>query len=218
MYQLWILLLCVEGVVAFLLLVEIGPLRELLIKFLDLLKTGTGSVIVLTVAGFMFMIFGSNVMSIINIRNKGSRLGSTSPMDQVLYRTHWLDASYLGFILVLVFIIDRVHCYLKELIELRNNVGSSTDEVENLWKKNRQFKDREDKTSKEMKLLQDEISTLSESLKKLKLECQGKDQKIETAEAHVTALQKQSAELLLEYDRLLEENQNLQSQGLGHRS
>ena len=39
----------------------------------------------------------------------------------------------------------------------------------------------------------------------------------EFAESHVAALQKQAADLLLEYDRLLEDNQNHQTQDMGYR-
>jgi B-cell receptor-associated protein 31 len=50
------------------------------------------------------------------------------------------------------------------------------------------------------------------------MEAEEKDKKVETAEAHVASLQKQAADLLLEYDRLLEDNQNLQAQAMGHKS
>ena len=59
--------------------------------------------------------------------------------------------------------------------------------------------------------------SLSENLKKAKLECEEKDKRVEFAESHVAALQKQAADLLLEYDRLLEDNQNLQTQAMGYR-
>ncbi|KAK4846020.1 hypothetical protein QYF36_012066 [Acer negundo] len=134
----------------------------------------------------------------------------------VLWRTHLLEASLIGFTLFLGFIIDRMHHYLTKLIRLRSNAGSSKEEVEQLQKEKLQLKEKEEKASKEMKRLQKEVSTVSENLNKLKLECAEKDKKIETAEAHVTSLQKQSADLLLEYDRLLEDNQNLQNQA--HRS
>ena len=96
-------------------------------------------------------------------------------------------------------------------------MGSSKEEVERLQKERMQLKEKDDKASKEMKLLKGEISTLSENLKKLKVESEEKDKRIETAEAHVASLQKQSADLLLEYDRLLEDNQNLQNQALGYK-
>lgn len=113
--------------------------------------------------------------------------------------------------------IDRLHHYLQKLIGLRTAVGASKHEVEKLQKEHLQLKDKAQKVSKEIKLLQEEISSLTENLKKLKLESEEKDKRVLSAEAHVAALQKQSEELLLEYDRLLEDNQNLQSQILGYR-
>lgn len=120
---------------------------------------------------------------------------------------------FAGFTLFLGFIIDRMHHYLTKLIRIRSKAGSSKEELEELQKEKLLLKEKEEKASKEMKRLQKELSAASENLKKLKLECEEKEKKIETAEAHVTALQKQSADLLLEYDRLLEDNQNLQAQG-----
>lgn len=123
----------------------------------------------------------------------------------------------MGFTLFLGFLIDRMHHYLSKLIGLRRSVGSSKEEVERLQKEKMQLKEKEDKASMEIKLLLEQISTLSENLKKLKLESENKDKQIKTAEAHVVSLQKQCADLLLEYDRLLEDNQNLQAQATGHR-
>ncbi|GAY40083.1 hypothetical protein CUMW_049280, partial [Citrus unshiu] len=218
MIQLLFLVLFAEGALAFLLLVKIGPLRELVIKSLDQLKMGKGPATVKTIAGTMFVILLSSLMSIVKIQNKGAKLGTMSPMDQVLWRTHLLEASLIGFTLFLGFIIDRMHHYLTKLIRLRSNAGSSKEEVEQLQKEKMQLKDKEEKASKDLKRLQEEISTLSVNLKKLKSECEQKDKQIETADAHVIALQKQSADLLLEYDRLLEDNQNLQKQAQGYKS
>lgn len=184
MIQLLFLVLFVEGAIAFLLLVKIGPLRELVMKSLDQLKLGKRPATLKTIAGTMSVILLSNLMNIIKIQNKGAKLGTMSPMDQVLWRTHLLEASLMGVVLFFGFIIDRTHHYLEKLITLRSNVGSSKEK----------------------------LSCVSENLKKLEKESKEKETKLETAEAHVTALQKQSSELLLEYDRLLEDNQNLQSQ------
>ncbi|KAG4188935.1 hypothetical protein ERO13_A08G195200v2 [Gossypium hirsutum] len=213
MIQLLFLVLFAEGVMAFLLLVKIGPLRELVIKSLDQLKMGKGPATVKTIAGTMSAILLSSFMSILKIQNKGAKLGTMSPMDQVLWRTHLLEASLIGFTLFLGFIIDRIHHYIKKLIRLRSRVGSSTEEVQRLHEERKQLKEKDDKASLEIKKLKEEISTLSKNLKNLKSESEEKDRKIETAEAHVSSLQKQSADLLLEYDRLLEDNQNLQNQG-----
>lgn len=86
--------------------------------------------------------------------------------------------------------------------------------MESIEKEKVELKEKEEKASKEIVQLKEQISGLSESLKKTKVECEEKDKRVETAEAHVSSLQKQAADLLLEYDRLLEENQNLQAQAL----
>ncbi|KAF8388444.1 hypothetical protein HHK36_027116 [Tetracentron sinense] len=280
MIQLLFLVLFAEGVVAFLLLVKIGPLRELVMKGLDQLKMGKGPATVKTIACTMLLILASSITSIVKIQNKGAKLGTVTPMDQVLWRTHLLEASLMGrfhhammiILLILIiayidlyhyhghadeyevasilakrtvangihstteylirwkdndeedgyslflgFIIDRLHHYLQKLFGLRTTVGASKQELEKLQKEHLQLKEKEEQASKEIKLLQEEIFNLTDNLKKLKLECEDKDKQVLSAEAHVTALQKQAEDLLLEYDRLLEDNQNLQSQNLAHR-
>ena len=77
---------------------------------------------------------------------------------------------------------------------------------------NRSLREKEEKSSSETKRLQREIARLNEGMKKLKSETEEHERKASVAEAHVDALQKQSEELLLEYDRLLEDNQILQTQ------
>ncbi|KAG2283919.1 hypothetical protein Bca52824_055139 [Brassica carinata] len=214
MIQLLFLILFVEGAITFLLLIKIGPLRELVIKSLDQMKMGKGPATVKTIAGTMAVILFSNLMSIVKIQNKGAKLGTMSPMDQVLWRTHLLEASLMGVVLFLGFVIDRMHHYMRKLINLRGNVGSSREELEQLQKERAELKEKEDKASKEIKQLQEKLSSMSERVKKAETECKEKERKLEAAETHV-ALQKQSAELLLEYDSLLEDNQKLQSQILG---
>lgn len=99
MIPLLFLVVFAEGVVAFLLLVKIGPLRELVIKGLDQVKVGKGPATVKTIAGTMSVILLSNFFSIVKIQNKGAKIGTMTPMDQVLWRTHLLEASLMGMIL-----------------------------------------------------------------------------------------------------------------------
>ncbi|XP_061337418.1 uncharacterized protein LOC133284426 [Gastrolobium bilobum] len=218
MIQLLFLVLFAESVMAFLLLVKIGPLRDLVMKTLDQIKMGKGPATVKTIAGTMSVILLSSLMSIVKIQNKGAKLGTMSPMDQVLWRTHLLEASLMGFALFLGFIIDRLHHYLQKLVNLRSNVGASKEELESLKKEKVELKEKEENASKEIKQLKEQISSISQSLKKVMVECEEKDKRVETAEAHVTSLQKQAADLLLEYDRLLEDNQNLQAQAIRHKN
>ncbi|PHU06940.1 hypothetical protein BC332_23429 [Capsicum chinense] len=111
-----------------------------------------------------------------------------------------------GFSLFLGFLIDRMHHYLRKLIVLRSSAGSSKKEFERLEKEKLQLKEKADKAAEEIKLSQKEISSLTEMLKKVNLQSDEKDKRVETAEAHVAALQKQAADPLLEYDRLSSES------------
>ncbi|XP_038904334.1 probable inactive DNA (cytosine-5)-methyltransferase DRM3 [Benincasa hispida] len=113
-------------------------------------------------------------------------------------------------------LVDFIIAAQIALIGLRVNIGTSKEEVERLQKEKTELVQKEEECSKQIKELRAEISVLTENLKKLKQqECEEKDKRIETADPHVTSLQKQAADLLLEYDRLLEDNQNLQNQTLG---
>jgi B-cell receptor-associated protein 31 len=57
-----------------------------------------------------------------------------------------------------------------------------------------------------------EINIQKEEIEKLKSELHAKVEEVKSAEANSLALRKQSEGLLLEYDRLLEDNQHLRSQ------
>ncbi|KAK9944779.1 hypothetical protein M0R45_010329 [Rubus argutus] len=202
MYELLITVVIAEAAVASLLLLKIGPLRKLVLKILDQLKMGRGPVTVKGIAGTMGVILLSRFISVVKMQNKGEMLGTMSPTDQVLYRTHILEASLISFAVFLGFIIDQTHDYLTKLTGWTNK----QEEVDRLQK------EKEEKSSKEIKQLQEKIVTLSEDLKKLKLECAEKDKCVQTSESHVVSLQKQAADLLLEHDRLVEDSQNIQTQ------
>ncbi|KAJ6830542.1 B-cell receptor-associated protein 31-like [Iris pallida] len=217
MIQLLFLVIFAEGAVALLLMVKMGPLRELAMRTVDQLKTGKGPATVKTLACTMSVLLLSSVASIAKIQNRGAKLGNVTPMDQVLWRTHLLEASLIGFTLFLAFVIDRLHHYLTKLITLRRTVTSSRDEVERLKKHHLHTKDMEEKHSKEVKSLQNEVSSLNERLQEFTSELKKQEKRAVDAEAHVTSLQSQSEELLLEYDRLLEDNQILQSQAIALR-
>ncbi|OVA06234.1 B-cell receptor-associated 31-like [Macleaya cordata] len=81
---------------ALLLMLKIGPLRELVMRGIDQMKMGKGPATVKTIACTMSVIFASSFTSILKIQNKGVKLGALTPMDQVLWRTHLLEASLIG--------------------------------------------------------------------------------------------------------------------------
>uniref|UniRef100_A0ACD5XA10 Uncharacterized protein n=1 Tax=Avena sativa TaxID=4498 RepID=A0ACD5XA10_AVESA len=212
MFQLLFLVLFAEAAVALLLMVKFGPLRELVMRGVEQVKTGKGPATVKTLACTLSVILMSSVATIVKIQNRGHKLGTISPMDQVLWRTHLLEASLIGYTLFLAFVIDRLHHYIQKLITLRKAAKISREEVEKLQMENQSFREKEEKSSSEIKKLQQDIAKLGEDMKKLKSESDDHERKALEAESHVNALQKQSEELLLEYDRLLEDNQILQTQ------
>ncbi|CAM0878114.1 unnamed protein product [Alopecurus aequalis] len=212
MFQLLFLVLFAEAAVALLLMVKVGPLRELAMRGVEQAKAGKGPATVKTIACTLSLILMSSVTTILKIQNRGLKLGTVSPMDQVLWRTHLLEASLIGYTLFLAFVIDRLHHYLQKLITLRKTASISREEVEKLQMENRSLREKEERSSSETKKLQQDIAKLCEDMRKLKSESDDHERKALDAEAHVSALQKQSEELLLEYDRLLEDNQILQSQ------
>lgn len=140
--------------------------------------------------------------------------------------------------MLLAFIIDRAHHYLRELRTLRKNAeaakkqnrgfeggkGGPSDEIKQLEEEISTLKlkikqleselarKENDLTKKQHVESNDEISSLKEQVRKLESELERKDNEAKAAEADKLALRKQSEGLLLEYDRLLEDNQNLRSQ------
>ncbi|XP_059662472.1 uncharacterized protein LOC132308411 [Cornus florida] len=181
------------------------PLRKLVIMGLDRVKRGRGPIVVKSVAGTVFLVMAFGVYSMMKIRKRRIVDGAVNPTDQVLMAKHLLETSLMGFSLFLGLMIDRLHHYIRELRIRRKN-------VEPAKKQSRVFEDGKTGGSKEIKALEEEMVTLRAKVKQLKSEFEGKEKEAATAEASVSALRKQSEGFLLEYGRLLEENQNLRNQ------
>ncbi|KAJ7981282.1 B-cell receptor-associated 31-like [Quillaja saponaria] len=191
------------------------PLRKLVILSLDRVKRGSGPVVVKTVAGTIFIVLLSSVYSIVDVQQRSEEGGVLNPTDQVLMAKHMLEASLMGFVLFLSLMIDRLHHYIRELRLLRKT-------METAKKQSRSFEDGKTGTAEELKALTEEIATLKEKIKTLESECEAGSHRAKAAEAEVEALKKQSDGFLMEYDRLLEDNQSLRNQlasidqGLSH--
>ncbi|XP_043690242.1 uncharacterized protein LOC122640997 [Telopea speciosissima] len=181
------------------------PLRKLAILGLDRVKRGRGPVVAKTVGGTVFVVFLSSVFSMMKIQKRSMDDGAVNPTDQVLMAKHLLEASLMGFSLFLALMLDRLHNYIRELRLLRKD-------MEAVKKQNRGFEDGKNGISEEMKALENEVTTLREKVKHLETECETKTKEAKAGEANAMALKKQSEGFLLEYDRLLEDNQNLRNQ------
>ncbi|CAN6683121.1 unnamed protein product [Malus baccata var. baccata] len=182
------------------------PFRKLVILGLDQIKRGRGPVVVATVAATVFVVLMTNVYGVVKIRaSRIDKAAVLSPTDQVLMIKHLLDATLMGCSLFLALMIDRLHHYIRELRIRRKS-------MEALKKQNRGSEDGKSSILDQMKVSENEMATLRARLKQLESDIETKTKDVHTAESNVLALRKQSEGFLLEYDRLLEENQKLKNQ------
>lgn len=100
--------------------------------------------------------------------------------------------------------MDRIHHYIRELRVRRKS-------MEAIKKQTRGSEDGKAGSLDEIKAMENEMATSRSRLKQLESDIETKTKDVHAAEANVVALRKQSEGFLLEYDRLLEENQNLKN-------
>ncbi|XP_004293309.1 PREDICTED: B-cell receptor-associated protein 31-like [Fragaria vesca subsp. vesca] len=182
------------------------PLRKLVIVGLDQIKRGRGPVVVKTAAGTVFVVLLTSLYGMVKIKRSGAdAVGILSPTDQILMFKHLLEVTLMGFFLFLVLMIDRIHHYIRELRVRRKT-------MEAIKKQNRGSEDGKAGGLDEVKALENEMSTSRLRIKQLESNIETTTKEAHAAEASVDALRKQSEGFLLEYDRLLEENQNLKNQ------
>ncbi|XP_030514791.2 B-cell receptor-associated protein 31 [Rhodamnia argentea] len=204
MIQLLFAAISAEALLILLLLFK-TPVRKLAVIGLDRVKRGHGPMVVKTVAGTVCVVLGSGVYSMVKIRRRGIEDGAANPTDQVLMAKHLLESTLMGATLFLALMIDRLHHYMRELRLRRKS-------METVKKQTRAFEDGKNGNSEELKNLEEETRTLREKVKLLESDLERRTKDVHAAEANSVALRKQSEGFLLEYDRLLEENQNLRSQ------
>ncbi|WCJ20201.1 B-cell receptor-associated 31-like [Euphorbia peplus] len=186
-----------------LILVFKTPLRKLVLLGLDRVKRGHGPIVVKTVAGTIFVVLLSNVHSMTKIQNGPiEEGGSVNPTDQVLMGKLLLEATLMGGALFLGLMIDRLHHYIRELRMRRKS-------MEAVKKQSRAV---EDGKVEEKKAVEEELTAVRARVKKLESEIEVKAKEAHASETNAVALRKQSEGFLLEYDRLLAENQDLKNQ------
>ncbi|XP_050288479.1 uncharacterized protein LOC126727063 [Quercus robur] len=178
------------------------PLRKLVILSLDRVKRGRGPIMVKTVGATVFVVLLSSVYSMTKIQKRWIDEGAVNPTDQVLMAKHLLEATLMGSSLFLALMIDRLHHYIRELRIRRKSMEAVQ----------KQARGSENGKVEEAKALEEETAKLREKLKHLESELETRTKEVNAAEANAVALSKQSEGFLLEYDRLLEENQNLRNQ------
>ncbi|KAI9124313.1 hypothetical protein K1719_005613 [Acacia pycnantha] len=181
------------------------PLRKLVIMGLDRLKRGRGPLMVKSVAGTIIVVLLSTDYSMVKIQKRGIENGAANPTDQVLKARHLLEATLMGFVIFLVFMVDRQHHYIRELRMRRKSMEAIKKQIQGP-------EDGKIASQEETKALEEESAKLRAELKRLESELVSKAEDVKVAEANAVALRKQSEGFLFEYDRLLEENQNLRNE------
>ncbi|MBA0627571.1 hypothetical protein Godav_005070 [Gossypium davidsonii] len=115
------------------------------------------------------------------------------------------DFSRRRATIFLALMIDRLHHYIRELRIRRKTMDA-------VKKQGQGSDDKKPDGFDKVKSLEEEVMTLREKLKQLESDIEAKTKQINAAEVNTVALRKQSEGLLLEYDRLLEENESLRGQ------
>lgn len=173
---------------------------------LDRLKRGRGPLMVKTIAGTLLVVLSSSIYSMLKIQKRGIEdAAAVNPTDQVLMAKHLLEATLMGAVLFLALMVDRLHHYIRELRIRRKS-------MEAVKKQMRGSEDAKAATSEDTKAMEEEAAKLRAAVNRLESELQSKNKEVGVSEANVNALRKQSEGFLLEYDRLLEENQSLRNQ------
>ena len=96
MIQLLFTLVFVERALALFLMVNIPPLRNLIIKILDQVKIGNDSTMVKTLGGTMLVILASSITSILKIQTRSVKMGTITPTGHIPMQTHLLEALLMG--------------------------------------------------------------------------------------------------------------------------
>ncbi|VVA91035.1 unnamed protein product [Arabis nemorensis] len=181
------------------------PIRKLLIMSLDRAKRGRGPVVIQTISATVIVVLVASVYSMMNIQKRWIEDGAMNPTDEVIMAKHLLESTLMGGFLFLGLMIDRLHHYMREL-----RIRRMTMEV--IKKEGAGLEAVKAKALDEVKNLKEEIVLLQERQKQLASEIESRSKEIHTEKTSAIALQKQSEGFLIEFNRLLEENQDLRDQ------
>ncbi|CAA7022886.1 unnamed protein product [Microthlaspi erraticum] len=181
------------------------PIRKLLIMSLDRAKRGRGPVVIQTVSATVCILLVASVYNMMSIQKRWIEDGALNPTDEVIMAKHLLESTLMGGFLFLGLMIDRLHHYMREL-RMRRKM------MEVIKKEGAGLEGVKARALDEVKTLREEIVSLLERQKQLASELEARSREIRTEKTSAVALQKQSEGFLIEFNRLLEENQDLRDQ------
>ncbi|GLJ15707.1 hypothetical protein SUGI_0258570 [Cryptomeria japonica] len=202
MIQLLTMVVIGEGMVAVLVSLDLPPISKVA-RSINYASSSRFTAVIGTLAGTMFVILGSSITSIMKIQGRSRELGAVTPTDQILMKTHMLEASLMGYALLLGFLIDRLHYFVRRVDALKKEVKNTRTPLN---------EEKQKSSSNTTKVLKDEIAELKHKLQTLSLDSESIEKQAKSAEANAKALEEQAQGFLLKYDRLEEDNQKLQSE------
>ncbi|KAJ7546124.1 hypothetical protein O6H91_08G026200 [Diphasiastrum complanatum] len=211
-----------EAGMALLLASNLPPLYKMARRAVDLVKTGKGTAIGLMIFATLLVMLASTIFRIRKIQKNLRKYDRTSHGDQFILKTQIQEASLMGFSLLLGVVIIRLHSYLQQIESLQLQLQISRKQAETAQSEylramsehssaKQKVRDEEAALA-EVRSLTDVIIDLRLKLERLQLDSYQKDRQIKDSEATVQSLQKQSEGFLLEYDRIVGENENLRMQ------
>ncbi|KAL9243499.1 hypothetical protein vseg_017377 [Gypsophila vaccaria] len=169
-------------------------MQKLVIHGINMMKSGRGRgpTVMKTVSCTMLLLLVSSVRSLLHFTNKAA-VEDHNPFHQLLFATHLLHSSLLGFILFLALMIDRLHYYVREL-HLRRKAMEALK-----------------KTDEDIKAREMQLHAFKDMMRHMESELEANIKEASSSGATVEALRKQTQGLLFEYHRLLAQNQKLRS-------
>ncbi|KAI5071887.1 hypothetical protein GOP47_0014138 [Adiantum capillus-veneris] len=209
-------LVSAEWVVTLLVMMDLGPF----LKLVSLARVGTVAIIVKILAGATVLNLASTINGIYKILRRTSKMASPTSADHFVLRTYLLDSFLMVSSLLLLLVISRLHDQVNQIDRLKLNVETlkkQSQAVESEYmrlkaEKSAPIEREHAKAQEEIVSLKDLVAALRTKMENLQLESLEKDKVVKAAEANARALQKQSEGFLLEYDRLLDDNESLRSQ------
>ncbi|CAM6083984.1 unnamed protein product [Calypogeia fissa] len=211
-----------ETALGLMLVSKVPPLEKLACLMMDLTQTTRGSAVTKTLGGTLFIFMASSVSTYTTVKSSVLREqrehGHVDQSETFVLRTAELESALSGFIMLMALMINRVHYYLRgkrgltlQLEVLKKQSKSAETEYLRL-KEERNESSGTDASDAEMKSLKEVIADLRRKVEQLQKDVQTKDKEAKAAESSAQAIRKQSEGMALEYERLLEDNENLRTQ------
>uniref|UniRef100_A0A7N0UXG5 Endoplasmic reticulum transmembrane protein n=1 Tax=Kalanchoe fedtschenkoi TaxID=63787 RepID=A0A7N0UXG5_KALFE len=110
---------------------------------LDQAKQRRGPVIVKTVAATLLLVFISTLHSLTHVKKRLRETGSVNPTDHLLVAAHLLEASLMGFSIVLALVVDRFHYFIKQVHQLRRELDVLKKHPESIKRKGKEIYETE---------------------------------------------------------------------------